>query len=46
MGLGAATSLDSLEIQWPAPSTRTERLEKVPIDRYLRVVEGKGIVGG
>jgi hypothetical protein len=45
IGLGAATSLDSLEIQWPAPSTRKERLERVPIDRYHRVVEGKGIVG-
>jgi hypothetical protein len=45
LGLGTATSLDFLEIQWPAPSTRKERLEKVPIDRYLRIVEGKGIVG-
>jgi hypothetical protein len=45
IGLGAATSLDYLEIQWPAPSTRKERIEKVPIDRYLRIVEGKGIIG-
>ena len=44
IGLGTATSLEYLEIQWPAPSTRKERLEKVPIDRYLRIVEGKGIV--
>jgi hypothetical protein len=45
LGLGTAASLDFLEIQWPAPSTRRERIEKVPIDRYLRVVEGKGIAG-
>jgi enediyne biosynthesis protein E4 len=44
IGLGTATSLDWLEIQWPAPSTRKERIENVPIDRYLRIVEGKGIV--
>jgi hypothetical protein len=45
IGLGQATSLDGLEIQWPAPSTRRERIEKVPIDRYSRIVEGKGLVG-
>jgi len=44
IGLGAATALDSLEIRWPAPSTRVEALKDVPIDRYLRVVEGEGIV--
>ena len=43
IGLGAATSLDWLEIKWPAPSTRVDRIEKAPIDRYLRVVEGEGI---
>jgi enediyne biosynthesis protein E4 len=45
IGLGAATSLDFVEVHWPAPSTRKERFDKVPIDRYLRIVEGKGIVG-
>jgi hypothetical protein len=45
IGLGAASSLEWLEIKWPAPSTRVERIEKPPIDRYLRVVEGEGIVG-
>jgi len=45
IGLGAAASLDWLEIKWPAPSTRVDRIEKAPIDRYLRVVEGEGIVG-
>jgi enediyne biosynthesis protein E4 len=44
IGLGAARGLDWLEIKWPAPSTRVERLERIPVDRYIRVVEGKGIV--
>ena len=44
IGLGAATKLDWLEIKWPAPSTRVDRIESVPVDRYVRVVEGKGIV--
>ena len=44
IGLGTATALDSLEIRWPGPSTRVDTLKDVPIDRYLRVVEGEGIV--
>ncbi len=44
IGLGTATALDSLEIRWPAPSARVDTLKEVPIDRYLRVVEGEGIV--
>ena len=45
IGLGTASSLEWLEIKWPAPSTRVDRIEKAPIDRYLRVVEGEGVVG-
>ena len=45
IGLGRATSLDGLEIRWPRPSTLVERIEKVPIDRYVKVVEGRGMVG-
>ncbi len=45
LGVGAAAKLDWLEIAWPAPSTRVERIEQLPIDRYVRIVEGKGIVG-
>ena len=45
IGLGTAAKLDWLEIKWPAPSTRVERIDAVPADRYVRVVEGKGIVG-
>jgi len=45
LGLGAATKADSVEIRWPAPSTRVDKLTNVPVDRYSRVVEGKGLVG-
>jgi enediyne biosynthesis protein E4 len=45
IGLGSASRLDFLEIHWPRPSQRVERLEEVPLNRYLRVVEGKGITG-
>jgi hypothetical protein len=44
LGLGRATSLDWLEIKWPLPSGRTERLSSLPVDRYVTVVEGKGVV--
>ena len=43
LGLGRATALDWLEIKWPGPSTRTERLTNIPVDRYVTIVEGKGM---
>jgi len=43
LGLGAATRLDWLEIRWPLPSGRIDRYTDIPVDRYLGVVEGKGI---
>lgn len=45
LGLGTATSVDWVEITWPQPSGRVERLADVPVDRYVRIVEGKGVVG-
>jgi hypothetical protein len=44
LGLGAATKLDWLEVKWPQPSGAVERLTDVPVDRYLTLVEGRGIV--
>jgi len=43
LGVGTATKIDWVEITWPQPSGRVERLTTVPLDRYVRVVEGKGI---
>jgi enediyne biosynthesis protein E4 len=42
LGLGAATSVDWVEVKWPLPSGRVERLTDLPIDRYITIVEGKG----
>jgi hypothetical protein len=44
LGIGAATRIDQLEIHWPAPSKQVDKLTDVPIDRYIKIVEGKGIV--
>jgi hypothetical protein len=44
IGLGAATRLDWLEVRWPAPSGKVERFEGLPVDRYVKIVEGKGVV--
>jgi hypothetical protein len=35
LGIGREAKLDWLEVRWPAPSGRTERLTDLPIDRYI-----------
>jgi enediyne biosynthesis protein E4 len=40
LGVGAATKIDSIEIVWP--SGATDRLTKVPLNKYIKVVEGAG----
>jgi enediyne biosynthesis protein E4 len=44
LGIGAATKMDWVEIKWPAPSGRVERIVGLPVDRYVTIVEGKGKV--
>ncbi|MDX2153988.1 MAG: CRTAC1 family protein [Bryobacteraceae bacterium] len=44
LGIGAAPKVDWVEIKWPGPSKRVDRLDNPPVDRYVTVVEGKGIV--
>jgi hypothetical protein len=44
LGVGTASKIDSLEIKWPAPSGRVERVTNPPIDRYVTIVEGSGRV--
>lgn len=39
LGIGAATKVDWVEIQWAPPSGRVVRLTDVPVDRYISVVE-------
>ena len=44
LGIGAAEKIDELEIHWPAPSKRIEKLTNLASNRYIHIVEGKGIV--
>lgn len=44
IGIGAASRIDKLEIHWPAPSKRVETLSNLAPNRYIHVLEGKGIV--
>lgn len=44
LGIGKAEKIDWVEIKWPGPSTRVERLTNLPLDTCITVVEGKGIV--
>jgi len=43
LGIGKAEKIDSLEIHWPGPGGQVQTLTKLPINRYIRIVEGKGI---
>jgi hypothetical protein len=45
LGIGTASKIDWVEIKWPQPSGRVQRITNLPIDRYVRIVEGKGIDG-
>jgi len=42
LGLGTSAKLDWLEIKWPQPSGKVEKLTNVPVDRYVTIIEGKG----
>ena len=42
LGLGQQTKIDWLEVKWPQPSGKSERFTDLPIDRYVRIVEGEG----
>jgi hypothetical protein len=44
LGLGKATRIDALEIQWP--SGKKDKLTNVPLNSYLKVVEGEGLLKG
>ncbi len=44
LGVGKAETIELLEIHWPAPSKQIDRATNVALNRYIRIVEGKGIV--
>lgn len=42
LGLGAATKIDWLEVKWPGPMGKVEKITEMQIDRYIVITEGKG----
>ncbi len=44
LGIGQAKKLDFLEIRWPLPSKRVDRFTSLPLNRYIAIKEGKGIL--
>ena len=46
LGIGTATKVNWIEVKWPPPSGRVERITEVPIDRYVTIVEGQGRIKG
>jgi enediyne biosynthesis protein E4 len=43
LGIGKRTAIDWVEVKWPLPSGKTERFTELPLDKYITIVEGKGI---
>jgi hypothetical protein len=41
LGVGRAAKIDWVEIVWPKPSGKVQRIENPPLDRYLTVKEGQ-----
>jgi hypothetical protein len=42
LGIGKRTKVDWVEIKWPQPSGKVERITDLPVDRYVTIVEGSG----
>jgi enediyne biosynthesis protein E4 len=42
LGLGSAVKIDSVEIRWP--SGVVDKLSNLPVNTYIKVVEGQGVV--
>jgi len=44
LGLGKAAKIESVEIKWP--SGKVDKLTNLPINTYVKVIEGEGVVKG
>jgi hypothetical protein len=42
LGLGSATKIDYIEVRWP--SGTVDKLTNVGINRYVKIIEGQGVV--
>lgn len=40
LGIGPATKIEQLTIQWPGPSTRVDKFTNLEVNRYVRIREG------
>src|SRR5947209_5271779 len=44
LGVGAATKIEAVEVRWP--SGKVDRLTNLPMNTYIKVVEGEGVAKG
>jgi len=40
LGIGSATKIEQLTIEWPKPSTRVDKFTNLDVNRYVRIREG------
>ena len=43
LGLGQRSKIDWLEIKWPQPGGSVDHFTKLPLDRYVTIIEGTGV---
>jgi hypothetical protein len=43
LGLSTAGKIEEPEIRWAAPSKRVDKFTNLEVNRYIGIVEGKGI---
>ena len=44
LGIGSAARVDEVQIHWPAPSKQIDRILNLSPNRYVKIVEGRGLV--
>jgi enediyne biosynthesis protein E4 len=42
LGIGKRAQFDWIEVKWPLPGGTTERFTNLPINRYIKLIEGSG----
>jgi hypothetical protein len=42
LGIGQRAKFDWIEVQWPQPGGKLDRIVDLPIDRYITIIEGTG----
>jgi enediyne biosynthesis protein E4 len=41
LGIGGHKKMDWIEVKWPQPSGRVQRISALPLNRYITIEEGK-----